>query len=362
MLDPKVALEKLNLIWEEVSRLSLDELQRKNFLDGDEEIKRKIELLVNSKIKSFKYAVLTQALAKLTDPSVNCLSLQVSAHVSGAFDARSFCKETVVRFEREKLNNILGGSSDPYVSKPLRHEEVSLSIIDHIKDKKGWRNLTTILSEIERRNDPSFTLKVVKQILLELRKSLLHRPILPPSIPEIGIEQLKEIIRGFLSRPSEGARPQSLIYALLKTFNNKTRTFSSITTAKATAPDLYARRLADIECRDDKGALKLAISVTDVLDTEKLKNELEKATANNVKNLLVIAHRIRIDEEATNMIGKYSLNVAISSVIDFISMMCVMLNSEMRRQLVVKVYETLQEQGYFDHLREWDNLIKERFS
>jgi len=359
MLDCKKAKEILNSAWAEIQNLSPNEVEKKSFVQ-DNELREKIKRLVNSDTKSFRYAILTQVLAKATDPSINCLSLQAKAKISEPFDARSFCKETVVPFERENLDNILGASGDPYVSKPLRHEMITLDIIEHIKDKQGWKDLYEILEQIEIKKDTELTLEVLKQILLEVRKQLAQKIISPPSIPSISMEQLKEILTTYLNKPSEGIRPQSIVYALFKIFNEKTKTFAKINTAKATTADIYAKRMADIECRDHDDNLKLAIAVTDNLDTVKLKDELEKAAKNNVRNLLLIGHKIRNPKDFNSIIRKYNINIAYSSLVEFVSTTTVMLNNEMRRGLVLKLYEVLRDLGHHDHLREWDKMIKEK--
>jgi hypothetical protein len=36
------------------------------------------------------------------------------------------------------------------------------------------------------------------------------------------------------------------------------------------------------------------------------------------------------------------------------------MNNEMRRELILEVYRSLDELGYQDHLREWDKIIREK--
>jgi len=359
-LAAKEALTKLTSIWQEVQSLPYERINDVSFVE-DQELREKIQQLVNSPTKAFKYALLTQILAKVVEPSINCLAIQAQAPVSGAFDARSFCRKTIIPFEREQLNNILGASSDPYVGKPLRHEMITLDIIDHIKDKQGWRNLYTILHRVEERKDTEFTLVVLKQILLEIRKLLSQQIISPPFLSSVGTEDIKDILVSYLSKPSQGLRPQAVVYALFKTFNEKTKTFATITTVKATVADVYARRTADIECKDTEDNLKLAICVTEQLNIEKLERELEKAKMNNLGNMLIMSHRIDIlPQEAEQIIRKYALDVAISPLVDFIVTMTVILNSEMRKKLVLNMYEVLQELESPDHLREWDRIVRRK--
>lgn len=359
MLDIEIANKIIISAWTDIQKLSSEKINEISFIE-EAELKERIKRLTNSETKSYRYAILTQVLAKATNPSINCLSIQAKAGFIGAFDARSFCKNTVVKFERKYLENILGSSGDPYVSKPLRHEAITLDIIGYIRDKQGWKDLYETLVKVETTNNAEFTLKVLKQLLLEIRMQLISEPLRQPTIPPIGMEQLREILIDYLSRPSEGIRPQAIVYALFLTFNEKTKAFETITTAKATTADTLAKRIADIECRDSNGDLKLAIAVTDNLNVDKLETELEKASKNDIRNFLLIGHRIRDERDFEKIVKKFDMDIAISSLLGFISTMTVVLNNEMRQKLVVKIYEVLYELEYRKHLKEWDKLIRDK--
>lgn len=357
-MDAEIGLETLKSLWSEIQSIPYQQAH-KGFVE-DDDLKKIIKQLVNSSTKAFRYALMTQVLAKIVDPRVNCLAIQVQARVPYAFDARSFCKATVVPFEREYLDNILGGSGDPYVGKPLRHEKITLDIIDHIKNKEEWRNLHLVLSLVQHKGK-EFALAVLKQILLDIRDLLLQQPTIPPNIPSVSVEKLKEILASYLGKPSQGLRPQAIVYALFKVFNEKTKTFGDVSSAKVTVADTPAGRLADIECRDMEGNIKLAVCVTEDLNSEKLCQELEKAKANGVKNVLIIGCKISLNnQEIEQLLGKYNLEVATSLLVDFIVTMTVLLNSEMRRNVVLKMYEVLQELEGLDHLREWDKIVREK--
>ena len=99
------------------------------------------------------------------------------------------------------------------------------------------------------------------------------------------------------------------------------------------------------------------------MDVEKLNAELEKAKLNNVKNFLIISYKINIPRKSMDAIIKeYPLDIAISPLIDFIVTMTVMLNNEMRKNFVLKMYEVLQELEAPDHLRDWDKIVREKLS
>ena len=75
--------------------------------------------VVNDDTVAIRYAVITQLLGKMADPSRDILAIQAS----GGWDARSFAKRVVVPWVIDN-RNILGTSMEPYVGKPLRRERL----------------------------------------------------------------------------------------------------------------------------------------------------------------------------------------------------------------------------------------------
>jgi hypothetical protein len=361
--DAEKGFEKLRELWEEVEKINIDDLRTIAFIQ-DKHLIDKISLIINGKTISYRYALLNQLLAKLIDPSLNVLAFQKKAGLAGSFDARSFCKRTVVRFEEAFLEGVLGRSKDPYVSKPLRHEAISLDIVNEIKDQEGWTALYNVLDAVQNRNDVNFTESVLKQALVEVRKFLIEvqasRKFSIPKLPTL--VELTDAVHEFLSEPSEGARPQAVIYALMRVINNRLRVFKNIEGAKATVADRSAGRLADIECRGENGAVKVGISVTEVLDSNKLKEELDKSVQARLGKIILLAHEIKQDphfyEIVNSYMKSYNLDIIIERIISFTSIFVTLLNDNMREEFIHEVANTLKELGYPNHLVAWINILK----
>jgi glycosyltransferase involved in cell wall biosynthesis len=366
-IDEKNSYELLDRIYSEIEKLSEEEIMKKNYIE-DETLKREIHDLVNSKTKSFRYAILTQVLAKVVNPMANCLVLQLKAKekgICGAFDARSFCRKVVVKFEEDRLDGALGSAPDPYVSKPLRHEMVTLNILNEIKDKEGWERLYRVLDLIQKSTDHQFLNNVLKQILLEIRKRQLRfkKAVVRSVKADVSPYKLIRVVEEFLSKPSSGIRSQTIVYALVKTINEKIKAFNRVTTSKATAANYFTHRFADIECVNESGNLKLAISVTDRLTKEKLIEELNKAVNRNIKHLLIIAFEIAMHISDINALvnrymKEYSIFVKVESLTEFVIFMMTLLNNELRLKFLNKVSETLNEFKYYDHLQDWNKLLQ----
>ena len=87
-------------------------------------IRSDINDVINGSHKTFRYMLVTGLLAAVTDIKLHPRCLQVTSGVDGAFDARSFCQEVIVPFEKTFLKGRLGGSNEPYANKPARFEMI----------------------------------------------------------------------------------------------------------------------------------------------------------------------------------------------------------------------------------------------
>ena len=86
-----------------------------------------IRQIILGEHKTYRYMLITAALAKAVTPSVNALAIQAKSKLIGAYDARSLCHKVLVPIERALLSNRIGGSNEPFLNKPARFEEISLS-------------------------------------------------------------------------------------------------------------------------------------------------------------------------------------------------------------------------------------------
>ena len=91
-----------------------------------------------------RFALVTQLLLKAIVPAAPTRQLEEIPDVPGGFSARSLAKNAVVPFDQAH-DAILGGSSDPYVSNPLRRPTVEDSLADGAPDGQ-WAALLKILN------------------------------------------------------------------------------------------------------------------------------------------------------------------------------------------------------------------------
>ncbi len=349
------ARQELKNYWELICKP-----ERRDLLKGEE--LRAVSDLVNSKTASFRYAILTQVLAKVINPSVDCRCLQKKASSIGAFDARSLCKKVVVEFDREN-DRVLGGSGDPYVSKPLRHEEVSSLCRSEIKDKVGWDSLCFILARIQEENDTDFTEKVLMQVLLEIRQRQFKTTIQYPTPSRVSLAQAEKLVKEYLSVPSEGVHLEVIMASLLKTVGEVMRWHVEL--SKPTAPDLFMKRIADIECYDPEGKLVKAVELKDrELTKQDIEEKLPQIRARRVTQFAFVSPKgIKHGEEED--IGKIidtefqsGMNIYIINPIEFSRGLLILLSEEGRRKFVQNTSEVLEEQKYaYEHRKAWADLV-----
>lgn len=86
-----------------------------------------IEKVITGTHLTYRYILMTALIAKATNDKCNPLALQAGAELNGAYDARSVCHKVLVPIERELLNGRLGSSNEPFLNKPARYQELSLS-------------------------------------------------------------------------------------------------------------------------------------------------------------------------------------------------------------------------------------------
>ncbi|MFD1884936.1 restriction endonuclease, SacI family [Paenibacillus wenxiniae] len=127
---------------------SYNEAQEITF-DPDDALSKAINTVLHGTHKTYKYIMVNAFLAKATDPSINPICLQKKSKLPGAYDARSLCHQVLIKFEREFLQNALGGSNEPFLNKPARFEELSLTnAVRSGKDKETLQLLCMLLPQI----------------------------------------------------------------------------------------------------------------------------------------------------------------------------------------------------------------------
>lgn len=273
----------------ESARKLLDECWQLVLQEEDGEISEDIEKLINSKFVSIRFCLPTQLLGKLTEPKLDCLCLQKGKGDSDSqWDPRSFANKVIVPWVA-KNQYVLGTSTDPYVSKPLRKKRIEEKP-GNVKGKKEWMLLYRVLNEVETQNSTTFTRRCMMQTLRSIRgvfEGLDFEYVVPE---RISLDQTEELIRKFVSEPSGGDRGLSVAAALFETFGRHFHLYKDIKRNPINASDQSTGFAGDIECIDADGTLKLVVEVKerDVTLTD-VRSAVQKARKVSLRELLLAA-------------------------------------------------------------------------
>ena len=178
------------------------------------DIRQAISSSVNSRTKSYRYVLPTQILAKLTDSLLDCRCIQEGSGRKGSFDARSFCRKTIVEFDREN-DNVLGGSGDPYVNNPLRIPAITVEHRSAQKDSEGFDKLCLVLEFVEE--NPKVVCKIFDLVLQAVWGRLQKVSIVYPVPNRVSLEQVQDLLGKFLHQRTGGLRLQCISVALFQT-------------------------------------------------------------------------------------------------------------------------------------------------
>lgn len=282
----------------EVARKLLDELWTEILNEPDSATDPAIDELIDSNSVSIRFCLPTQLLGKLIDSKLDCLCLQKGDGESDSiWDPRGFATKVLVPWVMAN-QYVLGTSADPYVSKPLRKPRLE-SYPGNVKSKDDWVMLYRLLDAVQQRNDPKYTLEIMQATLHSIRRKLTESTF-QYVIPErISLEQTRELITKFLSESSGGDRGLSVAAALFQTFGSFFGLYSEVNREVINASDQSTGLVADIECIDSDGNLRLAIEVKErSLTLTDIKGAVQKARKSSIQEFLFNSPRVNPADDA----------------------------------------------------------------
>ncbi len=252
---------------------------------------------INHALVSYRFCLPIQLLGKMLSPELDCLRLQKSdPQDATGWDARTLGKKVVAPFN-QRQEHILGTSEDPYVGNPTRipimyHDDQSKRDVD------GWNKLVEILSEVQRRGDPTYTTRVFRQVLLEMFRRQQSLRFSYPVPPRVSLEMALNISTKFLEEKSGGDRAQALAGALFDAIGSHFGLFAQVNRARINASDEATGQAADLECIDKTGKLILAVEVKDRMVTlADVEGTLHKSRQRQITEILFTSRGIRADEK-----------------------------------------------------------------
>ncbi len=269
---------------------------------SDAEMRQAIADSVNHRLVTYRFCLPIQLLGKMTNPALDCLKLQRGdGSDPSAWDARSLGSKVVCLFNRRQ-EGILGDSSDPYVSKPMRQPRMFRDDRSK-KDVTGWNKLVRILEVVEAKQDPAFTETVFRQVLLEMYRRQQTLIFSYPIPPRISLETVIALAADYLREPSGGDRALALCGALFDSIGIHFKLFTAVNRARINASDEASGQAADLECVNEQGHVVLVVEVKDrKLTLTDVEGTLQKSRQRTIRDLFFAATGVR--EEDTGAVNE----------------------------------------------------------
>ncbi len=270
----------------ESARKRLDELWKIVHRETNSEINQEIDQFINSRFVSIRFCLLTQLSGKLAAPHLNCLCLQKGGGESNShWDPRSFAKKVIVPWNAEN-QYVLGMSTDPYVSKPLRKPHLEENPVN-VKGQDEWRLLYQFLHNVESQASEEYTRLCVLYTLRSIYRKFSELSFEYFVPKRISMEQTSNLIGSFLLEASGGDRGLAVAAALFQTFGKYFKIYEKVNRHAINASDQSTGSVADIECIGMDGELKLAIEVKERnLTLMDYRSTVEKARKASLQELL----------------------------------------------------------------------------
>ena len=247
-----------------------------------------IDELINCRVVSIRYALLTQLLGKLVDPQRDTLSIQrgdaATADAAGRWDARSFCQTSVVPWVSE-AGQVLGTSPDPYVNNPLRRPRLDAGY-EPRRDRHFWDRLVELLNTVQERTDLAYTETRLRQCLASLARRYNELAVRFDVPQRISLDDTTAVVMRYLAEPSGGERPQVIVAALMRTLGEAFGIFDQVVRQAINEADASDSAPGDVVCYQN-GTQIFAVEVKDrTVTLHDVDSTIGKARRTGVTELL----------------------------------------------------------------------------
>lgn len=349
---------QLDVLWTEVQALP----SGKVLVSVD--LNERLVKIFGSKTKTYQYAVITQLLAKLVDPTkdARCIQKLEGDSDPSRFDARSLCSKVVVPWERE-VGSPLGLKDDPYVNNPMRVSDFSLTYQHKQKDKRTWAELVALFEHVQ--SHPSAVRPLLLQALLAVKVLREGQTVKYPTPQRASLQDTLSATHAFLKTKSGGARLQVVGFAVFDAIRKTWGIFDEVTTSSVNASDASSGKPADIVCRRN-GEVIMACEVKDRdLNIEMLHGAITNARLEKVGELfaLIRGKDASHEKELTSRIDrefKHGMNVYLLESDSFLALVLALIGEAGRQHYLKSIEEGMVVMNLpFESKRDWAKLLEE---
>ena len=323
-----------------------------------------VDELANSKVKSIRYALITQILGKVANSRRSVMAIQLSDGSEGAWDARSFAKEVIVPWEVEN-KHFLGGSGEPYVSKPLRRPRLD-DRQTKVRNTEDWQKLEDFLQPLDTADSAELKMALQRVLASFVRKIAdeSFEYLIPGRIDQ---HTLECVVLKFLGEASGGLRPLAVSTALFKTIGKGFNLFEEIRSQGVNEADIAKGVPGDIMCYGESGKICLAVEVKGTeLTLAHVEETTKKAKTSDEKISNLIFAVPGLPQKDSDKIRDRiyhrwaeNLNLYVVPIFNLVTTTLVLLDESWRIFFLREIGNQLDERRDQTARRRWDELLKE---
>lgn len=321
-------------------------------------ISLKIKEVLEGSHKTYKYILVNGLLAKATNSSINALALQAGAPLTGAYDARTLCHKVLVPFERNFLQNALGGSNEPFLNKPARFTHLSdTNAVRRGNDKQTLNKLIEIFNSISNSSEAKLylacALEFLNKRIIELNE--LHESTInySPTLVEI-----YEFIFRFLEKSFEGESSAVVVGALEKIYHRRFTKNFKVLVHKVNQSGSSSKEVGDIDIFKED-TFHYAIEVKDKdFNSHDLEHAFSKIiSSQGIKGQFIYGVNATFDKiEIEKRIAQYESKgfmVLFQDILDYSRTMVFKTDLNNKQEFIDTIIETAIEINSKEDLKIW---------
>ena len=351
----------------------MDNVTARNWLDSEwEDVLRdagsepdpEMDRLVDSGVVSIRYAVITQMLGKIADSSRSLLCLQSGTGEPGAWNARSFCDSVIVPWVAEN-HDVIGTSSEPYASKPLRRLRLSRGMSD-VRNSDEWDRLVMLFESLEDAS-PDELRKTYRRCLGAVARHLSRQSFKYPIPMRVSAARTRIALEEFLSDQSGGLRPMVVAAALMQILGEGFGLFSRVESQGVNEADAASGVPGDVMCYSADDSLVMAVEVkdrnltlTDVRSSTRKAQQADQRLSNFLFTApgIVPSEKAEIDESMERAWAS-GLNLYQVDLLELAASSFVLLDEDWRPKLLRGIGQELDRRREHAHRRVWHEIVSE---
>jgi hypothetical protein len=316
-------------------------------------ISLKIKEVIQGTHKTYKYI-----LAKATNENINALALQAGADLTGAYDARTLCHKVLVPFERNFLENSLGGSNEPFLNKPARFTHLSnTNAVRRGNDKETLDKLIDIFNVIanakEAKSYLSCALEYLNQRITELNKLNDSSINYSPTLVEI-----YEFVYRFLEKSFEGQTSAIIVGSLEKIYHRRFSKNFEVIAHKVNQSGSSSKEIGDIDIFKE-GTFHYAIEVKDKnFNSHDVEHAFTKIIqSKGIKGQFIYGVNAFFDEkEVTERISRYEKKgfmVLFQDILTYSRTMIFKTDLDNKQEFIDTIIQTAIEINSKEEVKSW---------